>query len=192
MLVSHHVLAPILFSLSLFLSACDQGEPSQGGQPEANQAAEVATASGAEPGAASRWQSGSEVPLDVQTAHPNGVVLQITSLQSRETDTAVGVRVVNGNDREVSLNRFNNRDGYIVLPSGERLFLSPPAQNRQLTIQPGQTLEGQLVFLGRLPPVRSAVLVLNENSSTDSQFTRNPSFRIDLPMAAGGATGASQ
>src|SRR5690606_1964085 len=107
----------------------------------------------------------------------------LTSLQSRPTETAVGVRVINGRDREIQLNRFNNnRDGYIVVDSGERIYLSPPGNNPRLSIQAGQTLEGELVFLGRLPQGQSAILVLNENSSTDSQYTSNPAFRIDLPL----------
>lgn len=134
-------------------------------------------------GSSTLWQGGAQVPLHAQVAHPGGVVLQLTSLQSRDTETVVGVRVINGDDKEIKLNRFNNRDGYIVVESGERLYLSPPASNPQVTIQPGQTLEGELVFLGRLPQTQSAVLVLNENSSTDSEYTQVPGFRVDLPLA---------
>jgi hypothetical protein len=38
------------------------------------------------------WASGERKPLDIQAAHPNGVVLQLTSLQSRPTETVIGVR----------------------------------------------------------------------------------------------------
>ena len=130
------------------------------------------------------------MPLDLQVAHPSGVVLQLTSLQSRDTETVLGVRVINGDDREISLNRSNNRNGYLVIESGERLYLSPPQGNPRLTIQPGQTLEGELVFLGRLPPTPSAILVLNENSSMDSPYTQTPGFRINLPLAGAAQAGA--
>jgi hypothetical protein len=106
-------------------------------------------------------------------------------LQSRPTDTAVGVRVINGRDKDVDLNRFNsNRDGYLLLDNGERLYLSPPVTNTRLTIPAGQTFEGELVFLGRLPSVKAAVLVLNENSSSDSEYTTTPGYRIDLPLSS--------
>lgn len=141
-------------------------------------------------GSPTLWQGGAEVPLDVQVAHPNGVVLQLTSLQSRDTETVVGVRVINGDDKAVDLNRYNNRDGYLVVESGERLYLSPPAGNPRLAVQPGQTLEGELVFLGRLPQTQSAIMVLNENSSTDSEHTQVPGFRIDLPLAGAARAGA--
>lgn len=132
---------------------------------------------------ASLWQGGAQRPIDIQSAHPNGVVLQLTSIQSRPTETAIGIRVLNGRERAIELNRFNNRNGYIVLDSGERLYLSPPANNSRISIPAGQTLEGELVFLGRLPPVNNAVLILNENASSDSQHTTTPGFRIDLPLA---------
>jgi hypothetical protein len=133
------------------------------------------------------WQGGAQRPLDIQSAHPNGVVLQLTSIQSRPTETAIGVRVLNGRDREIQLNRFNNRNGYIVLDTGDRLYLSPPANNTRISIPAGQTLEGELVFLGRLPPTQSAVLILNENSSIDNQYSTTPGFRIDLPLGGLGS-----
>lgn len=138
------------------------------------------------PASSSMWNGGQAKPLDIQVAHPNGVVLQLTSLQSRQADTVVGVRVTNGREREAELNRFlTNRDGFLLLDTGERLYLSPPTTNKRLTVPAGQTFEGELVFLGRLPQVRSAVLVLNENSSADNQYTNTPGFGIDLPL--GGA-----
>lgn len=132
------------------------------------------------------------MPLSLQVAHPNGTVLQLTSIQSRDMDTAVGVRVINGRNRDVDLNRFNNnRDGYLQLETGEKLYLSPPPTNNRLTVPAGQSFEGELVFLGRLPVVNSAILVLNENSSADSENTATPGFRVDLPLAPP-AAGASQ
>lgn len=151
--------------------------------PEAGGAPAASPTTPAAPAATALWNGGQALPLDIQVAHPNGVVLQLTSLQSRPTETVVGVRIINGRDREVELNRFNNRrDGYLVVDSGERIYLSPPPANPRLSIQAGQTLEGELVFLGRLPRGQSAILVLNENSSTDNQYTTQPGFRIDLPL----------
>ncbi|HEX8419837.1 MAG TPA: hypothetical protein VF638_07475, partial [Sphingomonas sp.] len=98
--------------------------------PEADNGTATATAP-PNPGTPSAlWNGGKSKPLDVQVAHPNGSVLQLTSLQSRPTETAVGIRVINGRDRDIDLNRFNsNRDGYLLLDSGERLYLSPPTTN---------------------------------------------------------------
>ena len=169
--------------LAMSLAACQK--------PTAPEADDGAAPVAAPPNAgtpSTLWNGGKSKPLDVQVAHPNGSVLQLTSLQSRPTETAVGVRVINGRDRDIDLNRFNsNRDGYLLLDSGERLYLSPPTTNTRLTIPAGQTFEGALVFLGRLPTARAAVLVLNENSSSDNEYTTTPGFRIDLPLAGGDA-----
>ncbi|QBX37455.1 hypothetical protein E4M02_01280 [Brevundimonas sp. S30B] len=177
----------LLSVAALALAACGQ-DPAPAETPAASGAATPAASPGTPPAnTANLWNGGQSSPLDIQVAHPNGVVLQLTSLQSRPTETVVGVRVINGRDREVQLNRFNNnRDGYIVVDSGERIYLSPPGNNARLAIQAGQTLEGELVFLGRLPAGQSAILVLNENAQTDNQHTNQPGFRIDLPLQATG------
>ena len=167
------------FAAAAALAACQQQAPA----PTEGNAASAEMPAAAPAGSAALWNNGEAKPLDLQVAHPNGTVLQLTSLKSRPTDTVIGFRVINGRDRDVELNRFNNnRSGYLVLDSGERLYLSPPSTNARLSIPAGQTFEGELVFLGRLSPVRSAVLVLNENSSTDNQYTTTPQFRIDLPV----------
>lgn len=177
--------AVVVIAMAVAASACgqDAAAPVAPADPAARTETPAVATPGSEAQPTALWNDGQAMPLDIQLAHPNGVVLQLTSLQSRATETVVGVRVINGRTREVQLNRFNNnRHGYIVVDSGERIYLSPPPSNAQLAIQAGQTLEGELVFLGRLPRAQSAVLVLNENSSTDNQHTAQPGFRIDLPL----------
>jgi predicted small lipoprotein YifL len=179
--------API--ALVMTLAACGQGTNEAATPAENDATTNASRAETPNAGATSAlWRGGESVPLDIQVAHPNGTVLQLTSLQSRQTETVVGIRVINGDNREVRLNRFNrNRDGYIVVDSGERIYLSPPGSNSDLTVQPGQTMEGELVFLGRLPQAQSAILVLNENSATDNEHTDTPGFRINLPLQDGAA-----
>ncbi len=175
----------ILLAAATMLAACSQGSD---GNESANAVQDPTTPGGvtASAGAANLWNGGQVKPMDAQVAHPNGVVLQVTSLQSRQTDTAVGIRVINGRNQEIDLNRFpNNRNGFLLLENGERLFLSPPPSNARLTVPAGQTFEGELVFLGRLPQVRTGVMVLNESSSGRSQYTTSPDFRIDLPLTEG-------
>lgn len=182
----------LVIGLCALIAACGQNDAeTAAGEPEAGEAAAPTAAATAATGTSSLWRDGAVAPLDVQVAHPNGVVLQLTSLQSRATETALGVRILNGRDREVKLNRFNNRNGYIVMDNGERIYLSPPPSNQDLTIQPGQTLEGELVFLGRLPPTPGAILVLNENASGNSEYSTTPGFRIPLPVAEGATTAAA-
>lgn len=171
----------------LLVTACDQPA-----QTDTGTVAAAPMGPTAAPGPSDNWNAGQIKPLSLQVAHPNGTVLQLTSIQSRDMDTAVGVRVINGRERDIDLNRFNTaRNGFLQLDTGEKLYLSPPATNNRLTVPAGQTFEGELVFLGRLPAVNSGILVLNENSSADSESTTTPGFRVDLPLAPA-PTGASQ
>ncbi|MFS0735516.1 hypothetical protein ABC347_00545 [Sphingomonas sp. 1P06PA] len=172
---------------ALMLAACQQAEAPPAGNA-AGAGTEAPTQTGGAPAAATPalWNGGQAKPLDIQVAHPNGTVLQLTSIQSRQTDTAVGIRVINGRDDEIELNSFpNNRKGFLLLDTGERLYLSPPATNAKLAVPAGQTFEGELVFTGRLPAAKSATLMLNEDASTSSEYSSRPGFRIDLPL--GGA-----
>lgn len=173
----------ISLAFAAVLTACQQPAAPKADGDAAGNAVVPAVAS-----APNLWNGGQARPLDIQVAHPNGAVLQLTSLQSRPTDTVVGIRVINGRDQDIDLNRYNSsRDGYLLLDSGERLYLSPPSTNMRLSIPAGQTFEGELVFLGRMPAIDSAVLVLNEDGSRDNQNTATPGFRIDLPLATGQA-----
>lgn len=127
---------------------------------------------------------GRPVTLSTQATHPGGMVLQLTSLQAKPTETVIGITAINGDTDEQKLNVWpNNRNAFIVSGNGERFYLSPPPTNPDLTIQPGQRMEGQLVFLGRLPEGQSATLVLNETNSTTNRYDNSPGFRIDLPLS---------
>ena len=181
--LSLHIGLPL--SMAVALAACGgDGTETKDGTVSGN-APVVEESMPAAAAASALWLGGEKAPLDIQVPHPNGTVLQLTSIQSREAETVVGIRVINGDDREIQLNRFNsNRNGYIVVDSGERIYLSPPPGNRDLAIQPGQTMEGELVFLGRLPQAQSGILILNENNSRENEHTRTPGFRIDLPLSS--------
>lgn len=177
-------------TVSLILAACGAGDGDKAAQKAeigSGTGAPVAPGGGPSTAGAGLWNNGQTQPLSLQFAHPNGTVVQLTSIQARDTETAIGIRVINGHSSEVKLNLSpNNRNGYIVTTSGERLYLSPPANNRDLAIVEGQTLEGELIFLGRLSPGADATLVLNEGRG-DSEYTNSPAFRFQLPAPTAAA-----
>ncbi|MEW4449537.1 hypothetical protein [Qipengyuania sp. JC766] len=125
---------------------------------------------------------GEPMALNIQEAHPNRVVLQLTSLQVKPSETVINAIVTNGRDSEVRLNQYGNDDTYLVTGSGTKLFLSAPTNNEQLTIQPGQRMEAELVFLGQLPEGETATLIVNDGNQTSNQHTNTPGFRINLPL----------
>ena len=126
---------------------------------------------------------GKPVPLSIQNAHPTGVVLQLTSVQAKASETVIGITVINSDNDEQSLNRWaNQKDSYLLAANGERLYLSPPQANPELKVGPGQRMEGELVFIGRLPETGGATLILNEGRDTSSEYTTRPGFRIPIQL----------
>jgi hypothetical protein len=127
---------------------------------------------------------GKPVPLSIQNAHPGGLVLQVTSIQSKPTETVIGVTVINGDSDEQMLNQWpNSRNDYLLSANGERLYLSPPTANPELRIGAGQRMEGELVFLGRLQEGSTgATLVINEGRDISSVYSNSPGFRIPIPL----------
>lgn len=124
-------------------------------------------------------------PIDAQVVHPNATVLQVLSLRRSGDQAAVAIRILNGRERDVSLNS-GSEDSYIVTDSGEKLLLVPSATNAKLSVPPGKAMDGTLVFAGRLPSSGTATLTLNGNSSRDSQYTSSPRFEVLLPLESAG------
>ena len=120
-------------------------------------------------------------PLDAQVAHPNGAVLQVLSIRTNDDWTLVNVRVLNGRERDVTLNS-GRENSYILGDGGEKLFLVPAAGNPKLAVPAGQTMDGALVFRGALAGSEQATLVLNEHAQSDNQHTSSPRFQIALPL----------
>lgn len=131
-------------------------------------------------------------PIDAQIAHPNGAVLQVLSVSAAGERVEVAVRLLNGREREVTLNS-GSENSYILADSGEKLMLVPPAGNPRLAVPGGQTMDGVLVFSGSLPRAERATLVLNENGSADNEYSASPRFQVVLPLdGAFGASGGTE
>ena len=175
--------APFLLALSLGLSACGGGGGGGGNAAagEGNEATDLVPEKGVN--VASLWGGGEAMPVDVQMAHPSGMVLQLTSLQAKPTETVIGITVVNGDEDEHKLNGYpNSKDGYILSGTGEKFYLSAPPTNPELSVAGGQRMEGELVFLGRLPKDQNALLILNDGDNLANEYDTTPGFRLELPL----------
>lgn len=72
---------------------------------------------------------------------------------------------------------------FLQLPNGDRLPIKRPDDNRYLKIADGQTMQGQLVFLGTVPPAASEVrLVFNDGTAADDAI--GPGLQMTLPLKA--------
>lgn len=169
-------------SLSLALSACG-GDTDATAEDAAAAAAAAATEDRRGLNIAALWGGGKPAPLDAQATHPNGVVLQATSIQAKPTQTVVGIRVANGRERETQLNLYGRSDrGYLLTDAGEKLPLVLPPGNKTLAVMGGRTADGQLVFAGELPRGDSVTLVLNDSQGRDGANTSHGRFELSLPL----------
>lgn len=165
---------------ALMLGACSNSET--GDADEAGEA-ESADMTPEGPSLLSNVFGGGEpMPLDIQETHPNRTVLRLSSLQVKPSETVITATVTNGRDREIHLNQYGNDDTYIVTGNGSKLYLSAPTNNEKITIQPGQRMEAELVFLGELRDNDTATLIVNEGNQTSNEHTPQPGFRITLPL----------
>ncbi len=130
---------------------------------------------------------GEGAPVGVQIAHPAAIVLDVISVSSSGERTVVNIHVLNGRDREIKLSP-RDENTYILLDSGEKLALIASATNPGLAVPPGKAMDGAIVFSGSLPRSGKAVLILNENGSSDGEYTNTPRFEATLPLdgASGG------
>ena len=124
---------------------------------------------------------GDGAQVDVQVVHPNSTILQVLSVRSSDERAVVGIRIINGSDREITLAQGRERS-YIVTDSGEKLILVASPTNPTLAVPAGRAMDGQLVFTGTLPTSGQATMILNENGSRDGRFSSTPRFEVELPL----------
>lgn len=134
------------------------------------------------PGLTARlFGGGRPQPLQIQQKLANGAILYITSMQAKPTETVLTIRVVNGADRDIRLG-WSDQKTFLVA-GGQKFFLSPPLENKQVKVTEGATMQGELVFLGTLPESGQVALVINDGQS-DSQYNDTPGVSIPLPVTS--------
>lgn len=160
---------------ALSLTAC--GKPSDDkatAQSETN-AADL-TPQG--PGLGARlFGGGKPVALAQQKVLQNGMVVNLTSFQAKADESVLGVRIVNGAERDVDLDWSDHKT--FLVANGQKFWLSPPVENKDLKVTQGSKMEGELVFLGAIPKGATVTLVVNDGMS-DSQYSAQPGFSMPL------------
>lgn len=164
---------------ALALAGCS-GRGQAPGNDMASSGANAADLTPEGPGLTARlFGGGTPQPLQVQQKFANGAILYITSMQAKLTETVLTVRVVNGADRDIRLD-WSDQKTFLVA-GGQKFFLSPPLENKDLKVTEGSTMQGELVFLGTLPETGQVALVVNDGQS-DSQYNDTPGISIPLPV----------
>lgn len=158
---------------ALLLAACQPADDVVGGPGDASGATPSASTPGSAVGAvtpaprpgtgeggvaadgadAARASEPSDVvDVDVVERHPNGAVLQVRVVRLSPDAIEVGVEILNGHDGRIQLHaeRPAGNRLYAVDDRGNEYPFSPPPDNETVEVAASESLEGTLVFLGRL------------------------------------------
>ena len=120
------------------------------------------------------------VPLQVQGVAAAGVTVRVKAVEMGADATVLDVSISFAN-RITDSTMLALVDTYLQDEGGARLHIKRPDSNRDLTIREGQTLDGQLVFMGAVAPTaRKLKLVFNEGHEGDNLVA--PGLVVDLPL----------
>lgn len=121
------------------------------------------------------------VSLNVQGVAPGGLTVRVKGIEMGGDATVLKVSLSFAShiSEKVSLAVL---DTYLEYGAGHRLMVQRPSDNRNLSLANGQTLEGELVFMGQVPPGTSQLrLVFNDGMLPDNVVA--PNLAMDLPLA---------
>lgn len=123
------------------------------------------------------------VPLQVQGVAAAGVTVRVKAVEMGADATVLDVSISFAN-RITDSTMLALADTYLQDEGGARLHIKRPDNNRDITIREGETLDGQLVFMGAVAPsARKLKLVFNEGNQGDNIVA--PGLVVDLPLQGG-------
>ena len=109
-----------------------------------------------------------------------GVTVRVKSIELG-TDVTVLKVSMSYASRIASTTLMALTDTFLEDDKGNRLMLKRPDDNRDLTLRDGETLEGELVFMGAVSPAATALkLVFNESNQPDN--VAGPGLVMALPL----------
>ncbi|WP_241776994.1 hypothetical protein [Acidovorax sp. Root275] len=123
------------------------------------------------------------VPLSIQGVAAAGVTVRVKAVEIGADATVLDVSISFAN-RITDTTMLALADTYLQDESGARLHIKRPDNNRDITIREGETLDGQLVFMGAVAPsARKLKLVFNDGNQGDNIVA--PGLVVDLPLQGG-------
>ena len=148
--------------------------------PAADQPVAPAPAAAAMPAAAVPPK---KLPLSIQGVAAAGVTVRVKAIEIGADATVLDVSISFAN-RITDTTMLALADTFLQDESGARLHIKRPDNNRDMTIREGETLDGQLVFMGAVAPTaRKLKLVFNDGNQDDNIVA--PGLVIDLPLQGG-------
>ncbi|WP_423457822.1 hypothetical protein [Ottowia sp. VDI28] len=124
-----------------------------------------------------------KLPLSIQGVSASGATVRVKSIEIGTDATVLDVSISFSN-RITNSTMLAHLDTFLEDENGARLQIKRPEDNRNLTIHAGETLNGQLVFMGVVPAsARKMRLVFNEGNPDDNIVA--PGLTVDLPLQGG-------
>ncbi len=120
------------------------------------------------------------VPLNVQGVASAGVTVRVKGIEMGVDATVLKVSISYAS-RIASSTTMALTDTFLEDDKGNRLMLKRPENNRDLSIRDGDTMEGDLVFLGAVAAGATTLkLVFNDSNQPDN--VAGPGLVMTLPL----------
>ena len=124
------------------------------------------------------------IPSNVQATAAVGVVVRVKEVVAAEDVTLVTVSASYSGETNFLELAYSDSGTYLQDENGQKYPLRSPEDNPNLRISRGDTMQGRLVFLGRVAPESKKVkLVFNEGRAGSD--TSGPGLSIDVPLTSG-------
>ena len=127
-------------------------------------------------------EAGRKVAVNAQASSPMGLTVRVKQVELAADATILTVSISLGGDQTI-FTSLVDANTYLLDEAGNRLMPKLPEDNRFLRVRKGETLEGELVFMGALPAnARQVEWVINEGNAPD--YTSVPVLKLSLPISA--------
>lgn len=118
--------------------------------------------------------------MSVQGVSPSGVTVRVRSVDMGADATVVDVSISFANTLNATA-MLAMADTFLEDENQNRLQFKRPEDNRNLAVRQGNTLNGQLVFMGAVPASAHKLrLVFNEGMEPDNVIA--PGLSMELPL----------
>lgn len=125
-----------------------------------------------------------KIPANVQATAAVGVVVRVKEVVAAEDVTLVTVSASYSGETSFLELAYSDSGTYLQDENGQKYPLRSPEENPNLRISRGDTMQGRLVFLGRVAPESKKIkLVFNEGRAGSD--TSGPGLSIDVPLISG-------
>ena len=123
-----------------------------------------------------------KIPANVQATAEVGVVVRVKEILVAEDVTLVTISASYSGHFDTLRLAWGHSPTYLEDENGQRFPLQRPDDNPWLDIQNNKTMQGRLVFIGRVSPQSKQVkLVFNEGNEGDTHL--GPGMRLTIPLS---------